>query len=213
MISILSLPVPVLIIHHHPNMPHTHIHTILVNLGYPEDLILHSADLSIATQLIEQHLPNLILCSVENFEDLVFLQTTRKIHPEAHLISLHSSIQGEEILQALKFGANAYLLNTSESEQLAEHIRIILRGGAILHPELASYLLNTHLTPSTQIAQTHATALATSAIAYSPIEIQILQQFAHTQTLEQTASLLQLSPAQVSSLIKQILRKVSLYYH
>ncbi len=73
--------------------------------------------------------------------------------------------------------------NTSESEQLAEHIRIILRGGAILHPELASYLLNTHLTPPTQIAQTHPTALATSAIAYSPIEIQIFDQFAHTQTL------------------------------
>ena len=212
MISILSLPVPVLIIHQHSNMPHTHIHEILVNFGYPEDVILHTSDLSHATQLIEQHLPNLILCAVEDFDDLVFLQSTQKIHPEAHLISLHSSIECDDILIALKSGAHAYLLSSSEAEQLAAHIRIILRGGAILHPQLASYLLNTHLTSPAQITHTHSTALAVSHIAYSPIEIQILQQFAHAQTLEQTATLLQLSTAQVSNLVKQILRKVALHH-
>lgn len=203
--SDLSLPVPVLIIDQHQIMPHTILHNILVNLGYPEDLILFAADLANATTLIEQHLPNLIFCAVEDFKDFFFLQKAHKIHPEAHLVSLHHPSKHDDIMLAIKSGAQAYLLNTHQPESLLAHIRIILRGGAILHPQFAQFLLNNEALCSHSPQLLHSTPPRDT---FSSVESQIVQQLAQGKSLEQTATALTLTEVQVSSLIKQMFRKL-----
>ena len=54
------LPVPMMMIKDQPTFNHLS-ESILIRLGYPTELILHSHDLIEAEQLLQQHLPNLIL--------------------------------------------------------------------------------------------------------------------------------------------------------
>ena len=195
--SHLSLPVPALIINQHRSLLDILINNILVDLGYPQDLIVTNSDVLEAKQYIEQHLPNLIFCSITSNADLHFISSIHKLHPSACIISIHPPEHRQEVIAALQAGANAYLLQNTAANELFEQIRVILRGGAILHSHLAQSLLQTRFQNAAQESQT----------VLSPAEYQILQHTAQAAGIQQTASALKLSDYQVDVLIKNILRK------
>jgi DNA-binding NarL/FixJ family response regulator len=61
--------------------------------------------------------------------------------PAARAIVLSSFIEDEKLLPAVRAGAAGYLLKDVEPQQLVEAIRTVHAGGALLHPRVASRLL------------------------------------------------------------------------
>lgn len=201
----LILPVPVLMIHPGRITPAFQQHkivlqTILKDLGYPEELLLEAENKQQAKTAISEHLPNLIFFTVQTPDDLLFIQEMKGIYPASYLVTMHEQASlPEELLTAIQLGADAYLLSNTPAEQQFQHVKWILRGGAILHPQLAQQLRK----------PLHNNPQSPSQPLLSNAEIQIIQHISQTQSAAETASALKLSEYQVYSFIKNIFRKLN----
>jgi len=198
MASNLSLPVPALIINQNSSILDILINNILVDLGYPQELIAISSNLLEVNQYIERHLPNFIFYNVQTEADIAFINQIKASQPSAYIVTIHPPEHLQEVISALHAGADAYLLQNTPANELFEQIKVILRGGAVLHSPVAQHLLHTRFQSSSQ---------SNTQQALSPAEYQILQHTAQSISIPQTASALKLSDYQVDVLIKNILRK------
>ncbi len=64
----------------------------------------------------------------------------RKAFPNTHLVMISGSCSEELIWQAVKAGANGYLLKPLSLKKLLEQIEIVRNNGALISPEVASML-------------------------------------------------------------------------
>ncbi len=202
----LILPVPVLIIHQGritPALqPHSIVlHIILKDLGYPEELVLSANSEEQANQVTAEHLPNLVFLNIQDRSNLRAIQNIKQLYPFSYLITIHEGIfKSAEILEAIQLGADAYLLSDAPAEQQFQHLKCILSGGAILHPQLAQ-LLQKQFSSASNLPAHHL---------FSPAETQILRHISHSESPEETASSLKASEYQIYSFIKNIFRKIAL---
>lgn len=202
----LILPVPVLIIHQGritPALqPHSIVlHIILKDLGYPEELVLSANSEEQANQVTAEHLPNLIFLNIQDHSNLRAIQNIKQLYPFSYLITIHESIfKSAEILEAIQLGADAYLLSNAPAEQQFQHLKCILSGGAILHPQLAQ-LPQKQFSSASNLPAHHV---------FSPAETAILGHISHSESPEETASSLKASEYQIYSFIKNIFRKIAL---
>ena len=83
------LPVPILLIENQPTFNHL-LKSVLVGIGYPAELIMSTDHLVEAEQLLQQHLPNLILIdlSLDQTATIIFIKQLKKIHPDANVIAV-----------------------------------------------------------------------------------------------------------------------------
>lgn len=69
---------------------------------------------------------------------------TKKIcqsYPKVKVIILTTFSDDQYIFEALKGGATGYLLKDVHSEELANSIRTVVKGGVLIHPEIAAKML------------------------------------------------------------------------
>lgn len=69
---------------------------------------------------------------------------TKKIcqeYPDIKVIILTTFNDDEYIFEALKGGARGYLLKDVKSDELADSIRTVKRGGVLMHPDVAAKML------------------------------------------------------------------------
>ena len=200
----LILPVPVLMIHRGRITPAEQQHNIVLqiilkDLGYPEELVLSANSSEQAQSIISEHLPNLIFHPIQAPEDLAFIQKIKTLYPSSYLITVHANAtKTDEILEAIQFGADAYLLKDAPAEQQFQHIKCILSGGALLHPQVALHL-------QTQFKDDPASQQP----EFSHAESEIIQHISQSHTATETAKVIQVSEYQVFTLIKSIFRKLT----
>ena len=91
----------------------------------------------------EQHAPDVVLIDLvmPNVDGIEAIRGLRERVPSARAIVLSSFIEDEKLLPAVRAGAAGYLLKDVEPQQLVEAIRTVHAGGALLHPKVASRLL------------------------------------------------------------------------
>jgi DNA-binding NarL/FixJ family response regulator len=70
------------------------------------------------------------------------IREIRKIHPEAHFIILTVYDNDDELFEALRAGAKAFLLKDVSRDELVAVMRQVAAGKAHLQPEVTSMLLN-----------------------------------------------------------------------
>ncbi|MBP8099053.1 MAG: response regulator transcription factor [Acinetobacter sp.] len=199
MVNDLILPVPVLIINHLGITPELRLKNILNSLGYPQELLMQSPSIENAKNMITEHLPNLIFYNVQSSSDLNFIHLIKQTHPSSYLVTLHQAEHTQLIFDAIQMGSNAYLLNETPLESSLKQLKTILRGGAVMHPLFADFLLLHKFNGESPTASDHH--------LYPP-KYQILQLISQEYTVEQIAQQLKLSTYQVDSLIKAIFRKL-----
>jgi DNA-binding NarL/FixJ family response regulator len=107
------------------------------------EVVAEAGDGAEALAAAEEHAPDVVLIDLvmPNVDGIEAIRGLRERVPAARAIVLSSFIEDEKLLPAVRAGAAGYLLKDVEPQQLVEAIRTVHAGGALLHPRVASRLL------------------------------------------------------------------------
>jgi DNA-binding NarL/FixJ family response regulator len=107
------------------------------------EVVAEAADGAEALAAAEEHEPDVVLIDLvmPNVDGIEAIRGLRERVPAARAIVLSSFIDDEKLLPAVRAGAAGYLLKDVQPQQLVEAIRTVHGGGALLHPKVASRLL------------------------------------------------------------------------
>jgi DNA-binding NarL/FixJ family response regulator len=107
------------------------------------EVVAEAGDGAEALTAAEEHAPDVVLIDLvmPNVDGIEAIRGLRERVPAARAIVLSSFIDDEKLLPAVRAGAAGYLLKDVEPQQLVEAIRTVHAGGALLHPKVASRLL------------------------------------------------------------------------
>jgi len=123
------------------------------------------------------------------------IEAIRALHPDARVVILAGAVDEASFFDAVRLGANGYLLKEVEAARLAADVEAVGRGQAALSPEFAVHLLDAFR------SRRRATGL-------TPREAEVLGLLAQGLTTKQVALRLGVSGAtvrrHVSSAVKRL---------
>jgi DNA-binding NarL/FixJ family response regulator len=107
------------------------------------EVVAEAADGAEALVAAEQHQPDVVLVDLvmPNVDGIEAIRGLRERAPDARAIVLSSFIDDEKLFPAVRAGAAGYLLKDVQPQELVAAIRTVHGGGALLHPKVASRLL------------------------------------------------------------------------
>lgn len=179
--------------------------TIIEKLDNPEIVIKHKAynGKEIIDLLQVNNVIDVILMDIE-MPILDGIEATREIKmkfPQIKIIINTVFDNDENIFNAIKAGADGYLLKDVDSEKLFEAIQDILKGGAVMTPSIAMKTLKLLKSPIDF-------SKADDAIQLSDREIEVLEQLSKGLKNKDIASNLNVSFFTVKKHIENIYRKL-----
>ena len=158
-----------------------------------------------AIRLAQEVEPDLILMDL-NRPGIDGLETTRRMRDadiDARIIMFTVSDEQGHVLEALRNGADGYLLKDMDAEQLIEQIRIAATGRMALSPELTQVLaeaIRVRPKPSGQVQFSSLTKR----------EKEVLRQIAKGQSNKMIARKLGITEGTVKVHVKNLLHKLGL---
>jgi two-component system nitrate/nitrite response regulator NarL len=162
-----------------------------------------AAELQPDVVLLDNHLPG-----VDGVDALLGL---RQAAPEAKVLMLTVSEDGQTLAAALQRGACGYLLKTVDSDVLADAIVRAARGDATISPEMTGKLVNAYRALQKQPEPAVTPASSRDALqGLSPREQQILAEIARGASNKEIARTLEIAEATVKIHVQHILRKLNL---
>ena len=172
----------------------------------PNIKVMHEAENGRqAIEIMENHLIDFIMMDVR-MPMMNGIEATRRIKsrwPNTKILILTTFNDDEYALQALKDGANGFLLKTSEPAKLIEAVYSCMNGGLTIHDEVAAKVMPRllHQNP------THSMKVE---VDLSPRELEITKLVGEGQTNKEISEKLHLSVGTVKNHITQILQKTDL---
>ncbi|MGC4404948.1 response regulator [Methyloversatilis sp. MC4-4] len=148
--------------------------------------------------LLDNHLPGV------NGVDA--LPALREAAPQARLIMLTISEDGEDLAAALRAGASGYLLKTMEGEALSRAIHRAVRGEPVVADEMTGKLVEVYRQAAAPVAPAAASAPQSGAL--SPRETDILRGIARGDSNKVIARDLGIAETTVKIHVQHILRKL-----
>lgn len=205
----LSLPISVLVVD-----DHTLFRRGLLALLAQDDRFhvgCEAADMGEALRCVANNRPDIILLDnhMPGVRGIDGIPSLKEAAPEARILMLTVSEDEGDLVNALRAGADGYLLKTSESSQLTDSIIKVLTGESVVSPEMTSKLVAClrSMPPSMQ-----ASPLAADAAALlkelSEREREILLLIANGASNKIIARDLDIAETTVKKHVKHILRKL-----
>jgi NarL family two-component system response regulator LiaR len=135
---VVAEPISVLVVDDHP-VVRQGLRTFL-SLQDGIELAGEAADGVEAVAQAEELLPDVVLLDLvlPELDGIEAIRRIRAISPSTRVIVLTSYGEDEKIFPAIKAGAAGYLLKDMEPVELADAIRRVHRGEALLHPAVAA---------------------------------------------------------------------------
>lgn len=92
-----------------------------------------------AVEMLKETHPDVILLDLvmPRQDGLTTIPLIKEKLPEAHILVLTSFADNERVYQAIKFGAQGYMLKDATHTQLIQGIRDVAQGQATLYPSIA----------------------------------------------------------------------------
>ncbi len=133
--------ISVLIVDDHP-VVRQGLRTFLETQGDLE-IVGEAADGEDAIVQIRDSVPDVVLMDLvlPGIDGIEATRQARDVSPTTKVIVLTSFADDEKVFPAIKAGAAGYLLKDVEPTQLADAIRAVQRGEALLHPTVAAKLM------------------------------------------------------------------------
>lgn len=187
------------------------IHAIKEKLSFFEDVSVKHTSLNgseLLTKLQENHNLDLILMDIE-MPVLNGIETTQMVkqkYPHIKIIMLTAFDNDEHIFNAIKAGADGYLLKEINPKDLYEGIFETLNGGAAMTPSIAMKTLKLLRNPI-DIQNLRDK----EQISLSAREVEVLDQLSKGLTYTVIAEYLFLSPSTVRKHIENIYKKLQVH--
>jgi DNA-binding NarL/FixJ family response regulator len=119
----------------------------------------------------------------------------------SRVLVLTSFAEDDQVIAAVKAGAAGYLLKDVRPDELASAIRTVHKGDALLHPSVASMLMN-------EVADSDAKDTGPDALTAR--ELDVLKDIARGMANKEIAADLGIAEKTVKSHVSSILRKLQL---
>ena len=156
--------------------------------------------------LAKQLNPDLILLDInmKGMNGIETLKAIKKEEVDSLILMLTVSDNEDDVLSALRIGADGYLLKDMEPEDILASIRKALKGTLVISERLTQLLAKALRDEDKLSEQSEATSLTTR-------EQQILEQIANGMSNKRIASELGISEGTVKVHVKHLLKKLNLH--
>ena len=158
---------------------------------------------------VAAHAPDVVLMDVRmpRINGIEAARRIREISPTTKILMLTVSDEEDDLYEAIKAGANGYLLKEISVEEVAEAIRAVVQGQSLISPSMASKLLNefTTLAKKAEERQQYPAPALTSR------ELEVLKLVAKGMSNREIADELYISDNTVKNHIRNILEKLHLH--
>ncbi len=187
------------------------IHAIKEKLSFFEDItIKHTAmnGSELLTKLEESNRVDVILMDIEMpvLDGIETTQVVKQKYPQIKIIMLTAFDNDENIFNAIKAGADGYLLKEINPKDLYEGIKDTLNGGAAMNPSIALKTLKLLRNP-----QSIDNEKDKEEISLSNREVEVLEQLSTGLSYTAIAENLILSPSTVRKHIENIYQKLQVH--
>ena len=162
-----------------------------------------------AIQKAQELAPDVVLMDVRmpRVNGIEAARTIRAEVPTAKILMLTVSDEEEDLFEAVKAGANGYLLKEISVEEVAEAIRAVMQGQSLISPSMASKLLSEFNAMSKRAEEKQQFP----APALTSRELEVLKLVAKGMSNREIADELYISENTVKNHVRNILEKLHLH--
>ncbi|MFD1849929.1 response regulator transcription factor [Oceanobacillus bengalensis] len=171
----------------------------------PTITVTHEAENGLdAVAILEKHMIDFIMMDVRmpKMNGIEATRIIKKRWPSVKILILTTFNDDEYALQALKEGANGFLLKTAEPNKLIEAVYSCMNGGLTIHDEVAAKVMPRLLNKETKKPE--------MTVELSPREVQVTKLVGEGWTNKEIAAELHLSVGTVKNHLTMILQKTGL---
>ncbi len=177
------------------------------------EILCEADDGESALEIIKKAIPDIVLMDVK-MPGISGIETARKMletYPDLRVIMITASEKDEDLFEAVKAGAQGYILKTvSDTKYMREAIFSVSTGDAIIPPAMVPRLLNefANLAKGGQITKKVLTKKAENLTLLTPRENEVLALVAQGLTNKEIGGELVISENTVRSHLRFILDKL-----
>ena len=174
-------------------------------LSYQKDIevVGQAKDGIEAIELLKQTKPDVVLLDLvmPRQDGLQTIPIIKEIMPEAHVLILTSFADNDRVYQAIKLGAEGYMLKDATHEQLLQGIHDVAAGEASIYPSIAIRVIRDINNPPELMFTTDP---------LTPRELDTLRNIANGLSNQEIAQKLFVQESTVAKYVSSILNKLQL---
>jgi DNA-binding NarL/FixJ family response regulator len=172
------------------------------------EVVAEATDGVQAVARVEELAPDVVLMDVRmpNQNGIEATRVIREAFPSTRIIMLTVSDEEDDLFDAVKAGANGYLLKEISIEEVADAVRAVTQGQSLISPSMAAKLISEF----GSLARRAEEAQVAPSPRLSDRELAVLKRVATGMSNEEIAQELDVSPTAVRNHVANILVKLQL---
>ena len=184
---------------------------LYVVLGTEDDIevVAEAENGADAIAKAEELAPDVVLMDVRmpKVNGIEAARQIRELLPSTKILMLTVSDEEDDLYEAIKAGANGYLLKEISVEEVASAIHAVMQGQSLISPSMASKLLNEF----NSLARMAAEREQLPAPVLTARELEVLKLVARGMSNKEVADELYISENTVKNHVRNILEKLHLH--
>ncbi len=184
---------------------------LYVVLGTEDDIevVAEAENSADAIARAEELAPDVVLMDVRmpKVNGIEAARRIREVLPSTKILMLTVSDEEDDLYEAIKAGANGYLLKEISVEEVASAIHAVMQGQSLISPSMASKLLNEF----NSLARMAAEREQLPAPVLTARELEVLKLVARGLSNKEVADELYISENTVKNHVRNILEKLHLH--